>query len=112
MASVLAYPEARAALSAAQRAGRIDQRVDQREHRTTVQDLDAACAAMRLVGVDWHLALRAGEIAEQHALRGYDAVHLATALSIQDAEVALVTWDRNLAHASLRAGRPVAPPPT
>jgi hypothetical protein len=34
-------------------------------------------AAMLLIGVDWSLALHAGKIAEDHALRGYDAVHLA-----------------------------------
>jgi predicted nucleic acid-binding protein len=108
VASRLVYPEGRAALAAAQRAGRIDERA----HRRSAQDLSSACAAMRLVGVDWQLAMRAGEIAEEHALRGYDAVHLATALSIEDANVALVTWDRDLAHATLRSGRSVAPPPT
>jgi predicted nucleic acid-binding protein len=56
--------------------------------------------------------MRAGEIAEQQALRGYDAVHLATALSIEDPDIALVTWDRDLAQAALRAGRSVAPPPS
>ena len=39
---------------------------------------------MRLVGVDHALARAAGTLAEAHALRGYDAVHLATALSIDD----------------------------
>jgi predicted nucleic acid-binding protein len=107
VASRLVYPEGRAALAAAQRAGRIDERA----HRRSAQDLSAACAAMRLVGVDWQLATRAGEIAEQHALRGYDAVHLASALSIEGADMALVTWDRDLARAALRSGRSVAPPP-
>ena len=94
-------------MAAADRAGRIDQR----SHRAAVRDLDGACAAIRLIGVDWHLAVSAGEIAEQHALRGYDAVHLATALSIDDTDLVLVTWDQDLAHAALSAGRSAVPPP-
>jgi predicted nucleic acid-binding protein len=64
---------------------------------------------MRLIGVDWQLAVSAGEVAERHALRGYDAVHLATALSVDDADLVLVTWDQDLAHAALSAGRSVVP---
>jgi predicted nucleic acid-binding protein len=62
---------------------------------------------MRLIGLDWELAVMAGDIAERHALRGYDAVHLATALSIH--ELVLVTWDRDLARAALGSGRSVVP---
>jgi predicted nucleic acid-binding protein len=106
-ASRLVYPEARAALAMARRIRRIDERT----HRGSVRDLGAACAAMRLIGVDWELAVMAGELAERHALRGYDAVHLATALSIHDAQLVLVTWDRDLGHAAVRAGRSVIPRP-
>ena len=105
LASRLVYPEARAALAAARRAARIDERA----HRATVRELDAACAAMRLVGVDWQLALSAGDAAERYALRGYDAVHLVTALNVHDAALVIVTWDRDLAHAALAAGQHVAP---
>lgn len=105
IASRLVYPEGRAALAAAQRAGRIDERAQ----RTAAQDLEAACAAMRLIGVDWVLARRAGEIAERYALRGYDAVHLATALDAQDADLVLVTWDRDLVLAAATAGLAVIP---
>jgi len=99
-ASRLVYPEARAALAAAQRNGRIDERA----LRAAVDDLAAACAAMSLIGVDWPLALHAGELAERHALRGYDAVHLATALAARRPELVLVTWDHDLARAATEAG--------
>ncbi|MBW3535488.1 MAG: PIN domain-containing protein [Gemmatimonadetes bacterium] len=99
------YPEARAALAAAGRSGRIDQA----GLRTAVRDLEAACTAMALVGVDWALAQHAGEIAELYALRGYDAVHLATALSVDEPDLVLLTWDRDLADAAVRAGRAVIP---
>jgi len=64
---------------------------------------------MRLIGVDWALARHAGEIAERYALRGYDAVRLATALGSQDSELVLVTWDRDLADAAATTGIAVIP---
>lgn len=105
VASRLVYPEARAALAAAERSGRLDQA----GRRTAVADLEAACTAMVLVGVDWTLAQHAGELAELYALRGYDAVHLATALSVDEPDLVLLTWDRDLADAAVRAGRAVIP---
>jgi len=105
IASRLVYPEARAALAAAERAGRIHSTA----LRAAVDELERACAAMSLIGIDWALALQAGEIAEQHALRGYDALHLATALNVDSAELVLVTWDRDLARAAVGAGRAVIP---
>jgi predicted nucleic acid-binding protein len=51
---------------------------------------------------------RAGEHAEDLGLRGYDAVHLATALELGDEEVVLVTWDRDLARSGERVGIGVA----
>jgi uncharacterized protein len=76
--SVLAYPEARAALAAARRAGRLTARA----HDRAVAELDALDAELVIVGVDDALARRAGELADEHALRGYDAVHLASALAL------------------------------
>lgn len=105
LASTLIYPEARAALAAAQRAGRLDEP----SLLAAASDLQSACAAMRLIGVDWALARHAGEIAERHALRGYDAVHLATALGSQDPELVLVTWDHDLTGAAATVGIAVIP---
>lgn len=105
IASRLVYPEARAALAAAHRGGGIDARV----HRSTVSDLQAACGAMVLIGVDWALARQAGDIAQQHGLRGYDALYLATALASDAADLVFVTWDRELARATTKSGVAVAP---
>jgi predicted nucleic acid-binding protein len=105
IASQLVYPEARAALAAASRGGRLDPRA----LRRTVADLDSAIAAMVLVGVDETLAREAGRLAEEDGLRGYDAVHLATALSGEDRKLVVVTWDRDLAGAAVRCGRAAAP---
>jgi uncharacterized protein len=101
----LTYPEARAALAAAERG----KRIDSRSLRQAVRDLETATQAMSLIGVDGPLAAEAGRLAQDHALRGFDAVHLATALSTGDHDLVLVTWDQDLAAAALRCGRPVAP---
>ncbi|HVF79730.1 MAG TPA: type II toxin-antitoxin system VapC family toxin [Solirubrobacteraceae bacterium] len=101
------------AIAAAPRAGRrrsrCDRRIDQNSLRAAVGNLEAACGAMVLIGVDWPLAQHAGELAEQHALRGYDAVHLATALATSAPQLALVTWDRDLASAALELGITIIP---
>lgn len=60
------------------------------------------------IGVDQGLARGAGEHAEDLGLRGYDAVHLSTALELGDEEAVLVTWDRGLARATERVGLGIA----
>jgi uncharacterized protein len=60
------------------------------------------------IGVDQDLARSAGVHAEQLGLRGYDAVHLATALELGDEEAVLVTWDRDLVRAAERVGLGIA----
>lgn len=107
ISSQLVYPEARAALAAAERHGRIDRR----GLRRAVGDLEHAITAMRLIAVDPALAHHAGQLAEQHALRGDDAVHLATALLIDDPGLLIITWDTALAGAAHASGHPVAPAP-
>jgi len=104
-ASVLAYPEARAALAAARRARRLTVRA----HDRAVAELDALNAELVIVGVDEALAQRAGELADERALRGYDGVHLASALALGPGETIVVTWDRDLNNAALGAGLAVAP---
>ena len=54
--------------------------------------------------MDEPLARSAGEVAAEHGLRGYDAVHLATALDLGEEEVVLVTWDEELGQAAEAAG--------
>jgi predicted nucleic acid-binding protein len=49
------------------------------------------------------VARAAGELASEHSLRGYDGVHLASALAVKD-EVVLVTWDADVGDAARRTG--------
>jgi uncharacterized protein len=98
--SILSYPEGRAALAAAQRQGRLGEV----EHAKALVVFEELQEDLITVGVDSSLARRAGEHAEDLGLRGYDAVHLATALELGDEEVVLVTWDRDLARAAEQVG--------
>lgn len=102
--SILAYPEGRAALAAARRLDRLGEE----EHRQTLAAFEELYAELTTVGVDQELASRAGGYAEDLGLRGYDAVHLATALELGDEEVVLITWDRDLARAAEHVGLSVA----
>ena len=104
-ASMLVYPEGRAALAAAQRSGRLGTR----EHGRALADFEDLASDLALIGVDEPLARSAGTLAEEFELRGYDAMHLATALALDESAVTLVTWDGDLAEAALGAGLPTAP---
>lgn len=108
MSSQLVYPEARAAAGAARRQGRIDAGT----LRQAVSMIDALCAQLSIIGLDPDLAHTAGDLAETHGLRGYDAVHLATALSAGAQSLLFATWDRELARGAVAAGCSVSPPPT
>ncbi|MDX6622763.1 MAG: uncharacterized protein QOE75_695 [Solirubrobacterales bacterium] len=98
--SILAYPEGRAALAAARHQGRLDEH----GHSQALAAFEELQSELPSVGVDASLARRGGELAEDLGLRGYDAVHLATALELGDEEVVVVTWDRDLAAATERVG--------
>jgi len=80
-----------------------------RAHHRAVAELDALHGELVIVGVDEALAQRAGEIADERALRGYDAVHLASALALGPGETILATWDRDLSTAAVDAGLAIAP---
>ena len=66
-------------------------------------------AEMTIIEVDRRLAATAGDLAERHSLRGYDAVHLASALAIDDPDLVVATWDDELGRAAIAAGRSAAP---
>ncbi len=100
----LVYPEGRAALAHAHRLGRLTSR----QHRAAASELEARHDELDLVDIDDDLAHRAGDLAETHALRGYDAVHLAAALTIGAEETVLVTGDHFLIAAAGAVGLPTA----
>jgi predicted nucleic acid-binding protein len=102
--SILSYPEGRAALAAARRGRRLSVAGFGRAH----EEFESLHGELALVGIDGPLARRAGELAEKYELRGYDAVHLASALAL-DTDTTLVTWDGDLKRAAAQCGCAVAP---
>jgi predicted nucleic acid-binding protein len=84
-------------------------RIDANALSSAVRAIDDLYAQLHVVGIDRALAQSAGELAELHGLRGYDAVHLASAISVEDAGLIAVTWDRDLANAAVACGYAVLP---
>ena len=103
--SVLSYPEGRAALAAARRGARLTAT----GYARAGVEFESLHAELLVVGVDDALAHQAGALAARFALRGYDAVHLASALSLAT-DTTLVSWDEDLRTAAADAGCAFAPP--
>lgn len=78
--SVVAYAEARAGFARRFREGDFTED----EHRKMVSDLDQDWRTYNRMFVFDLVASRAGELAERHALRGFDAIHLASALQFSE----------------------------
>ena len=100
----LIYPEARAALAQAERMHRLTAA----EAARAVDDLDAIALQISYLEITAELAASAGDLAQTHGLRGYDAVHLASAALVNDDELVLVTGDRDLGQAARAIGLSVA----
>ena len=76
----VAYAEARAAFARKRR----DTYLTSAQLRRVVTELDMQWESYGVVDLDMVLVRAAGGLAEQHGLRGYDAIHLAAALSVRD----------------------------
>jgi uncharacterized protein len=96
----LLYPEARAALAKAERMGRLSDG----QMASAVRELDWILTEVDHIEVTEVLARRAGELAQAHGLRGYDAVHLAASSAVADSDVVLVSGDIDLANAAKSIG--------
>ena len=102
--SWITFPEAVAAIGAAERS----HRVTPSGRATAESRLDDLWETVTAVAADADLARGAADLARRHSLRGMDAVHLATALELGPADPVLVTWDRELARAARAEGLAVA----
>jgi uncharacterized protein len=105
LASRLAYPEVRAALAAAGR----NRDLEDDDLRAAEEAWENFWAATRPVELTPAVEHRAGQLARDHALRGADAVHLASALAIDDPALVVAVWDRRLHAGALASGVQVAP---
>jgi predicted nucleic acid-binding protein len=100
VSSCLAYVEARAALAMAHRLDRLDEP----GLREAVDTFEALHDQLDLIEVTEGLIREAGALAEQLSLRGYDAVHLASAKLVDDPEMVLAAGDQSLLVAAQAIG--------
>jgi len=105
LTSRVAHPEVRAALAAAERG----QRLDVEAHLQAKADWEEFRHALRLVEVTAQLEGEAGDLAEQHALSGFDAIHLASALTIAAIPLVVATGDGRLHRAARATGLTTLP---
>ena len=107
--SIMSFAEVRAALAAAVRLGRF----------AKPNGLPRAVAQFRRdwsrcipIGVDFAMVESAGDLAERHGLRAYDAIQLASALAAsrtgqRTRRIAFGTFDANLRAAAAAEGLPL-----
>ncbi len=78
--SLVAYVEARAAFARRYR----EHAFSLDEYDRLVSDFDEDWREYLIVQLSQELVFRAGGLAEKHGLRGFDAIHLASALTLRD----------------------------
>lgn len=105
VSSRLAYPEVRSALAAAGRVGRLEQ-AEQSRAESILEDF---WAATRMVELTAKVTEHAGQLASQYALRGAEAVHLASVLAIGASATIFAAWDQRLRTGAEAAGVRLAP---
>jgi predicted nucleic acid-binding protein len=107
--SIVAYAEARAAFARLRR----ERPSGGGRHRERVEQLDRDWEQFAVVELTQAVAHSAGELAERHALRGFDAIHLASALWLKGTradDLAFEAFDRPLTAGAKSAGLTVAGP--
>jgi hypothetical protein len=104
--TAIAHVEATSAL-ARMRRGR---RITAAQLRARLDELEGLWGSLHVHAVSDALLQRAAEHAVAHALRAYDAVHLAGALSFGAGEdLAFACWDRELREAAAKHGFALVP---
>ena len=106
--SRVAYVETRAAFARKRR----EHSMNLKDYRTIVQDFDHDWESYFIVDVTEVLVKTAGQLAEKHALRGYDAIHLASAIIVRrqgNQPVNFSCFDARLSRAARREGLNMTP---
>jgi len=94
--SLLGYTELRAAVAAAIRGERV-----RASDAPALRDrVEAIWDQVLGIDVDDRVVRAAGELADRHGLRAADAIHLASAIRIREADTAFVTFDARLREAA------------
>lgn len=105
--SRIAYVEARAAFARKHR----EHGFSTMEYRSIIRDLDQDWESYFILDVTDSLVKLAGRFAEKHALRGFDAFHLASGVTLRKQAERVVTFscfDERLTAAAQKEGLRVA----
>jgi predicted nucleic acid-binding protein len=100
VSSRLLYVETAAALAQAGRMGRLTEG----EHLQVLPRLGQMWSEMDVIEVDEQVVTRAADLAHRLALRGYDAVHAASAEQLDDDDVVAASGDQRLLTAWMELG--------
>lgn len=106
--SVIAYAEARAAFARLYRGGH----TNPPRHSERVAQLNADWESIMRVELTASVLRLAGETAETYELRGFDSIHLASALSLRDRTdipCVFAVFNQRLRVGAARAGLPLLP---
>jgi predicted nucleic acid-binding protein len=104
--TAIAHVEATAALTRMRKGGRLTPSL----LRRALDDLETLWRGVYVHAVSDALLARAAEATRAHALRAYDAVHLAGALSFAASEeLELACWDKELREAAHKHGFGLVP---
>ena len=98
--SQLSYAEGAAALAE----GRRLDRISATEHRAGLRRLDLLWTDFDVLGIDDNLVRHAASLAVQCSLRGYDAVHCASAVAVDADDLVMASGDRKLLDACASLG--------
>ncbi len=105
LTSRMTYVEVRSALARRRSEGWFGNEADYR--RATLDFNRDWSQGLQRIAVSEAVVRRAGDLAENHALKGYDAVHLASALALKQRigdQVSFSTWDDALRRAAAAEG--------
>ena len=107
--TLIAYPEARAAFARASRNPARVPLLSREAYAAAIARFDEDWPSVLQVSVDHQIPFDAGQNAASYGIRGYYAVHLNSALRLQNSDDLLFsTWDRALADAAIAAGLSLA----
>ncbi len=104
--SRIADVEVKSVLAAAERIGRIDA-APAAKARDRWKEIWPGLAKVEVTAA---LSEHAAELADRRPLRAGDALHLASALLLREANPVLAAWDRRLSNAGRAEGLTVLPP--
>lgn len=96
----ITYAETRAGLARARRQMRIS---EEEQYRRIVQALNRDWPSYVVIALSNMVVRQAGDLAEKHGLRGYDAVQLASALELErriGIKITFSSWDEALRRAA------------